>query len=105
MTTTTTVPQHHVARARANEIRLRRAAIKRAVHAGTANLADYLTDPALRGTYVIDVLAWRPRGPGGGDSGRVRAERLAATLDLVPTKMCGQLTERQLHKLREALRA
>lgn len=95
------VPQHLRALQRANDHRLRRAAIKREVKAGTKTIRDVLevhevagidtledVDPAIASMTVADLLAEQPRW------GPTRAGKLLASLRIPEARPVGALTMR-----------
>jgi len=84
-------PQHMRALARANEIRLARAALKRRVAADTLSAAEVVMDspPEAESMTIAELLSSQRRW------GRARSRRLLNLLDLKENKSLGSLTERQ----------
>jgi hypothetical protein len=97
----TPAPQHLEALARANEVRLARAALKRAIARGEVDVADVVCDvPDEAATMTVyDLLASQRRW------GDTRCRRLLRTIPISETKVVGTLTDRQRGALAEALRA
>lgn len=92
-------PQHLSALARANEIRLARATLKRAVACGERSVADVLAEcPAEVERMEIGELISCQRRWGGQ-----RTRRLLGTVPVVETKLVGALTERQRTAIAAAL--
>ena len=92
-------PQHLSALARANEIRLARATLKRAIAHGEVEVADVLLRcPAEVERMEIGELISCQRRWGGQ-----RTRRLLATVPVVETKLVGALTERQRTAIATAL--
>jgi hypothetical protein len=93
--------QHMKALAKANEVRLARASLKRQIAAGDLKVAEVLNDyPAeAEGMTVSELLASQRRW------GRTRSRKLLSRLDLTENKRIGTLTERQLSLLTAALNA
>lgn len=93
--------QHMRALAKANEVRLARASLKRQIAAGDLTVAEVLNDyPAeAEGMTVSELLASQRRW------GRTRSRKLLSRLDLTENKRIGTLTERQLSLLTAALNA
>ena len=92
-------PQHLQALARANEVRLARAALKRAVAQGETAVAEVVQDvPWEAETMVVfDLLASQRRW------GDTRCRRLLRGLHISETKTVGALTARQRGARAEAL--
>lgn len=94
-------PQHMSALARANEIRLARATLKRRVASGDTTVAEVLMAPPAEidrmeiGELVSCQRRW----------GAQRTRRLLAAIPVVETKLIGTLTERQRQAIAAALRA
>jgi hypothetical protein len=97
--TTPRAPQHLEALARANQVRLARAALKRAIARGELAVADVVDDvPAEAETMtVFDLLASQRRW------GDTRCKRLLRTIPISETKAVGTLTDRQRDALVAAL--
>jgi len=93
--------QHMRALAKANEVRLARASLKRQIAAGELTVAEVLNDyPAeAEGMTISELLASQRRW------GRTRSRKLLSRLDLTENKRIGTLTERQLSLLTAALNA
>lgn len=89
-TITRAVPlQHEVALAKANEIRLARAAIKRRVKAGEVTVAGVLDEECVQSMPVLDLLMAQRRW------GLERARRLVRALPAGEALAVGNLTQRQ----------
>ena len=98
-TITAAEPQHLHALARANEIRLARANMKRAIASGERSVAEVLmTCPREASRMEIGELLACQRRWGGQ-----RTRRLLAQVPVVETKLVGTLTERQRRAIAEAL--
>lgn len=98
-TITAAEPQHLHALARANEIRLARATMKREIASGERSVADVLLDcPREIARMEIGELLSCQRRWGGQ-----RTRRLLATVPVVETKLVGTLTERQRRAIADAL--
>jgi hypothetical protein len=97
----TSDPQHLRALARANEIRLARAELKRAVSQGRAAAADVILDCPweAHSMTVADVLMSQRRW------GLTRCRKVLFALQLSELKTVGALTDRQRHALAARLRA
>jgi len=93
--------QHMKALAKANEVRLARAALKRQIASGEIAVAEVLNDypSEAEGMTVSELLASQRRW------GRTRSRKLLSRLDLTENKRIGTLTERQLSLLTAALNA
>ena len=94
-------PQHMRALARANEVRLARAELKRRVMDGEMTAADViLASPWEAETMcVAELLMSQHRW------GRTRARRFLATVPISETKTIGSMTDRQRQSLAEMLAA
>jgi hypothetical protein len=79
----------------ANEIRTRRAQLKRDLKAGRASIAALLLDPPswLQSAKVHDILLAVPK------LGRVKATKLLDSCRISPSKTFGGLTDRQRSEL------
>ena len=79
----------------ANEIRTRRAQLKRDLKAGRASIAALLLDPPswLQSAKVLDMLLAVPK------LGRVKATKLLDSCRISPSKTFGGLTDRQREEL------
>lgn len=77
--------------ARANDIRTRRAQLKRDLKAGRIRLVSLLLEPPefLEGAKVFDFLMATPK------YGRVKANKVLATCRISPSKTFGGLSDRQ----------
>lgn len=82
-------PQHMDALAEANRVRLRRAALKRAVKAGEISLAELLGDEAAQSMTITEALMAQNRW------GRARAAKVLSPRQITGTRRVGSLTERQ----------
>lgn len=92
--------QHLRALARANEVRLARAALKRRIAAGDLCVAQVILDSPweAESMAVADLVESQRRW------GRARCRRVLATVPVSESKPVGSLTERQRHALAGALR-
>lgn len=79
----------------ANEIRTRRAQLKRDLKAGSASLADIVAEPPewLETAKVYDFLLHVPK------FGRVKANRVINRCRISPSKTFGGLSDRQRNEL------
>ena len=90
-TTTVPAPQHMLALERANQVRLARAALKRRVTAGEADVAEViLTCPWQTDSMSISELLMSQKR-----WGRTRCRKFLRSIGLAETKTIGTLTERQ----------
>lgn len=97
MTTITAVPQHVSALAKANELRLARAQVKRDLCAGRRTIADVLDEPSVQTMRVAALLAAQNRWG---------AKRARETVRQVPCSeflAVRDLTPRQRERLVEIL--
>ena len=85
---------------RANEIRTRRARLKRDLKAGKVKVQGLLLDPPeyLQTAKVFDLLLAVPK------YGRVKANRILNQCRISPSKTIGGLSERQRNELVSYLR-
>ena len=85
---------------RANEIRTRRANLKRDLKAGRAHIQALLLDPPeyLQTAKVFDLLLAVPK------YGRVKVNRILTQCRISPSKTIGGLSERQRNELVSYLR-
>jgi S13-like protein len=85
---------------RANEIRTRRARLKRDLKGGRAQIQTLLLDPPeyLLTAKVFDLLLAVPK------YGRVKANRILTQCRISPSKTIGGLSERQRNELVSYLR-
>jgi hypothetical protein len=85
---------------RANEIRTRRATLKRDLKAGRISIHDLLKDPPeyLETAKVFDMLLAVPK------YGRVKVNKILVTCRISPSKTIGGLSERQRNELVSMLR-
>ena len=85
---------------RANEIRVRRAQLKKDLKAGTTQIEDILRDPPayVETAKVIDILMAVPK------FGRVKAARFLNQCRISQSKTVGGLSERQRAELVSLLR-
>jgi len=92
-------PQHLVALARANSVRLARAALKRGIADGSITVAETLLNvpEEAESMAVADLLACQRRW------GVTRCRRFLATSRVSETRLVGTLTERQRHELANRL--
>ena len=94
-------PQHLVALARANSVRLARAALKRSIAGGEVLVADVLLERPweVESMPVADLLACQRRW------GVTRCRRFLAKSRISETRTVGTLTERQCQELAQRLQA
>ncbi len=85
---------------RANQIRTRRAQLKRDLKAGRASIQDLLKNPPeyLETAKVFDMLLAVPK------YGRVKVNKILVTCRISPSKTIGGLSERQRNELVSLLR-
>ena len=85
---------------RANEIRTRRAQLKRDLKGGRVSIHDLLLDPPdyLETAKVFDMLLAVPK------YGRVKVNKILVTCRISPSKTIGGLSERQRNELVSLLR-
>ena len=85
---------------RANEVRSRRARLKRDLKAGRAQIHALLLDPPdyLQTQKVFELLLAVPK------YGRVKANRVLTHCRISPSKTIGGLSQRQRHELVSYLR-
>lgn len=85
---------------RANEIRTRRAQLKRDLKAGRTSIHDLLLSPPeyLETAKVFDMLVAVPK------YGRVKANKVLTQCRISPSKTIGGLSERQRSELVSSLR-
>ena len=85
---------------RANEIRTRRATLKRDLKAGRTKIHDLLLDPPdyLETAKVFDMLLAVPK------YGRVKVNKILVQCRISPSKTIGGLSERQRTELVSMLR-
>jgi hypothetical protein len=81
--------------ARANEIRIRRAQLKRDLKAGRLSIHALLNEPPeyVETAKVFDMLLAVPK------YGRVKANKILASCRIAPSKTIGGLSERQRREL------
>ncbi len=94
-------PQHMRALARANEVRLARAELKRAIASGRARAADVVLDCPweTRSMTIGELLGAQRRW------GHARSRKLLSLVELKENKTMGSLTDRQRRVLADELRA
>jgi hypothetical protein len=92
-------PQHLRALARANEVRLARAAIKRRVLAGELSAAEVVCEVpwAAETMTVADLLLSQRRW------GQTRVRRLLSSIPISETKTIASMTDRQRGAVADAL--
>lgn len=92
-------PQHLVALARANRVRLARAALKRSISTGERNVAEVLLECPweVESMAVADLLGCQRRW------GETRCRRFLASSRISETRTVGTLTERQRKELSDRL--
>ena len=85
---------------RANEIRTKRAALKRDLKAGRASIHLLLMEPPdyIETAKVFDMLLAVPK------YGRVKVNRILTQCRISPSKTIGGLSQRQRHELVSYLR-
>jgi hypothetical protein len=85
---------------RANEIRSRRAQLKRDLKAGRQPIAELLLDPPdyLETAKVFDLLLAVPK------YGRVKVNKILSTCRISPSKTIGGLSQRQRTELVDLMR-
>lgn len=85
---------------RANDIRTRRAQLKRDLKAGRASIHSLLLDPPewVETAKVFDMLLAVPK------YGRVKANKILTTCRISPSKTIGGLSQRQRDELIVSLR-
>lgn len=95
----TNEPQHLVALARANRVRLARAALKRRIAAGETTVGAVISEvpEEVESMAVADLLACQRRW------GVTRCRRFLAGSMISETRLVGTLTERQRHELARRL--
>lgn len=102
MTATPTAPgpQHLRALARANEVRLARAELKRRVHDGEVTVAEVVLDTPWEAETmtVADLLTSQRRW------GQTRCRKLLQGIPISEAKTVGSMTERQRRAVAGALR-
>ena len=98
-TATAPAPQHLLALARANRVRLARAELKRRVSEGELSVGDVVISCPweAESMAIADLLMSQHRW------GRTRCRRFLAALPMSETKTIGSMTERQRHALAEML--
>jgi hypothetical protein len=103
-TNTSTTPERSLnqrmdALARANEIRIRRAQLKRDLKAGRHSIRSLLLDPPeyVETAKVFDMLLAVPK------YGRVKVNKILAHCRIAPSKTIGGLSERQRSELVQLL--
>lgn len=98
---TTPGPQHLRALARANEVRLARAELKRQVHAGEVSAADVILASAweAESMTVADLLMAQRRW------GHTRCRTFLQRIPMSETKTVGSMTERQRNAVAQLLAA
>ena len=99
--TTALGPQHLRALARANEVRLARAELKRRVLDHEVGVAEIVLDPpeAAENMTVADLLMSQKRW------GHTRCRKFLAAIPMSEAKTVGAMTERQRRAVAEALDA
>lgn len=92
--------QRLTALAHGNEIRIKRANLKRDIKAGRANVKSLLADPPewLETMKVFELLLAEPK------VGRVKANKYMNSCRISPSKTVGGMSERQRHELIMAVR-
>lgn len=95
-----TTDQRMQALAKANNIRTRRAKLKRDLKAGKARIDELLLDPPdyLLSAKAFDVVVSVPK------YGRIKANKVLTQCRIAPSKTIGGLSERQRRELVALLR-
>ncbi len=89
------VPQHMQSLERANDVRCRRAALKRSIAEGRTDVSEVLlAAPSIVAKMSLRELLMSQKG-----WGRVRAGRFLRSAGLTEIETFGNLTERQRHSL------
>ena len=85
------LPQQLDALGRANDVRSRRAQLKRDLKAGRRPIEEVLSDPPeyLSSATILDVLVWTP------NRRRITANKVLLRCRISPSRTIGALTERQ----------
>jgi len=85
------LPQQLDALARANDVRSRRARLKRDLKAGRRSIEEILSDPPeyLASATILDLLIWTPKRR------RITANKVLLHCRISPSRTVGALTERQ----------
>jgi len=94
-TMTPTAPQHMRALARANEVRLARAELKRRIAQGDVTVAEIVLDSPweAESMSITDLLMSQRRW------GTTRCRKLLQTIPMTETKTVGSMTDRQRRAL------
>lgn len=97
--TTAPAPQHLRALARANEVRLARAELKRRVLEGELSVAEVVLDapPEAETMTLADLLLSQRRW------GHTRCRKLLQAIPMTESKTIGSMTERQRQAVADAL--
>lgn len=95
--TTAAVPQHVASLAKANELRLARAEIKRDLAAGRTSIGQVLDEPSVQTMRVAALLAAQNRW------GAHRARRIVTNVPCSEFLAVSDLTPRQRNRLLELL--
>ena len=95
-----TTDQRMQALKKANDIRTRRAKLKRDLKAGKAKIDELLDDPPeyLMSAKAFDVVVSVPK------YGRIKANKVLTQCRIAPSKTIGGLSERQRRELVQLLR-
>ncbi len=93
-----TQKQNMEALATANEVRVGRAAMRRAIFAGRTTIAEAMEDPCCASMTTLQLLTAQYR------VGEWRALQLCSGLAISPNRKLENLTERQREALAEACR-
>ena len=85
------LPQQLDALARANDVRSRRARLKRDLKAGRRSIEEILSDPPeyLASATILDLLIWTPKRR------RITANKVLLHCRISAARTIGALTERQ----------
>jgi hypothetical protein len=85
--------------ARANEIRIQRAQLKRDLKGSRKAIEDVLSHPPdyLTSATILDLLIWTPKRK------RIKASRVLRRCQITPSRTVGALTERQRHIILDEL--
>ena len=93
------MPQHMDALALANEVRLKRSALKGEVARGEVSVVDVIAEPpeCARSMGILELLMAQHRW------GRTRSLRVLRRVQMLETKALGAMTDRQRRALLEVL--
>jgi hypothetical protein len=85
------LPQQLEALARANDVRSRRARLKRDLKGGRTQIEEVLSDPPeyVASATILDLLIWTPKRR------RITANKVLLRCRISPSRSIGALTDRQ----------